>query len=201
MGPLHASVRSTVLVNAGADQVPTAARIEQTFAGLASVAAADTVAVYIAGLGEFGGDGRYYFLPTDATRDATQPATQNAIEWSRIQSQLSRAPGRRFLFVDMSKPGGAFNARIGVDARAELLNVFVSTGVDQISLESPALGHGLFAYALAEGLSGKALAQSDRGISLFDLGTYVSRDVRQRSQGRQTPEFYAGGGNAVLVRN
>ena len=40
----------------------------------------------------------------------------------------------------------------------------------------------------------------DNMIDLYGLGTYLSRRVSQLSRGAQTPEYWSGIGNPVLVQ-
>ena len=87
----------------------------------------DTVAVFIAGHGETGTDGNYYFLPTDIDRDGGFDAVgtgRNIIDWSKIQDRLTKSLGRTLIFLDSCQSGAAgaaraYNARLLEDARYE----------------------------------------------------------------------------------
>jgi len=113
--------------------------------------------------------------------------------------------GRRLLFVDACQSGTAnaqraANDQLLSDARAEKFVAFTATAPEQLAQERPDIGHGLFTYALVEGLKGEALNEQERAIRVYGLGGFLSRTVRRMSNGQQTPEFYSGHGDIVLVR-
>lgn len=200
MGKQHDRVVARLLVNGSGGDEPTRGRIEETLAQLTQATRTnDTVVLFVSGHATTKGS-RYYFLPTDATADGSGGDIRGAIDWALIQNALSQSAGHRIIMVDTAHSAASFNPRLGLEARAESMTVFTAGAGDQIALESSELGQGMFAWALSEGLSGKAFGQDGRGITVFDLGTYVARAVRQRSNGQQEPQFYAGAGNSILVR-
>ena len=209
MGPLHQRVVKRVLVTGAkaARDVPTKANIEAAIRELQNAGPTDTVAVFLAGHGEEGEGGRYYFLPTDVQRspDGGVGRGRNLIDWSAVQGPVTKALGRRLMFVDACQSGRAqlsrvYNQRLLADARAERFTVFSATSPDQLAEESPGIGHGLFTYALIKGLKGEALDRRGRVIRAYRLGTYLTEEVRMMSASRQEPEFYSGHGDIVLVR-
>jgi WD40 repeat protein len=210
MGPRHQNIVEHILVNdanvPGA-KAPTAANIREALARISAANPNDTVVIFLAGHGEQDLDGKYYFLPTDIKRTsmAATGTGDNILEWSTIQSALTTALGRRLLFVDACQSGTAnteraANDQLLSDARAEKFVAFAATAPEQLAEERPDLGHGLFTYALVKGLKGQALDPRERAIRVYGLGGYLSSTVRQLSNGRQTPEFYSGHGDIVLVR-
>ena len=74
--------------------------------------------------------------------------------------------------------------------------------MQQDALELTSLGHGVFTHVLVKGLKGEADLAQDKEVRVFDLGTFVEREVRKLTNGRQTPDFYKkpGAENFVLVR-
>ncbi len=56
-----------------------------------------------------------------------------------------------------------------------------------MSKESKKLGHGFFTYYLLDGLKGAADTDGDRSIDLDELSLYVKRQVREATDGTQTP--------------
>jgi WD40 repeat protein len=106
---------SRLLTNQGrGSTTPTRRNILAALDGLANATEIDTVAVLLAGHGERGEDGRYYFLPTDIARGGglgTIGKGRNIIEWSEIQQRLTAAKGRRMLFLDSCQSGALGVAR------------------------------------------------------------------------------------------
>jgi uncharacterized caspase-like protein len=74
--------------------------------------------------------------------------------------------------------------------------------MQQEALELANIGHGVFTNALIKGLNGAADLGQEKEVRVFDLGTFVEREVRKLTNGRQTPDFYKkpGAENFVLVR-
>ena len=63
------------------------------------------------------------------------------------------------------------------------------------ALEDPALGHGLFTYAVVEGLEGKAALRSKGQITSRDLADYVSKRVDELARAlsaQQEPQYFKG---------
>jgi hypothetical protein len=59
--------------------------------------------------------------------------------------------------------------------------VFSATDQDGLAQERTDLGHGVFSYALSEGLKGAANVTKRGGVSLFQLGEFVSEEVKRLS--------------------
>ena len=90
-----------VLFNgAGGEREPTRANILKALTRLRdSAGEADTVALLLAGHGEGGEGGSFFFLPTDAKLTGAGAIGDNAINWNEILDALPKA-GRR-------SPGGS----------------------------------------------------------------------------------------------
>lgn len=69
---------------------------------------------------------------------------------------------------------------------------------DQGALVNPALGHGLFTYAIVEGLIGKGDLGAKRRISTRDLTGYVVRGVGESGEGAQGRAEAAGTSRAAM---
>ena len=68
--------------------------------------------------------------------------------------------------------------------------VITASGPNEVALELPALGHGIFTYYLLEGLSGKADRNGDGIVTVSELYEYVEDQVDRRARaagGRQRP--------------
>lgn len=67
--------------------------------------------------------------------------------------------------------------------------VISASGEDQFSQESQAWGggHGVFTYFLIQGLQGNADYNQDRSVSLGELTSYLSEQVRRETKNAQSP--------------
>jgi uncharacterized caspase-like protein len=78
---------------------------------------------------------------------------------------------------------------------------YTASRFEQASLEDDTLGHGLFTYALIEGLDGKA-ANDKREITTRGLAAYVKKRVEELARTKkvqQEPQFFPGGDDADYV--
>ena len=76
---------------------------------------------------------------------------------------------------------------------------FYSSTRNEPSLEKKALGHGVFTYALLNGLKGGAKDSNDN-VTITSLGDYIAEQVRIETDGRQTPKVDNGGEDFILFR-
>ena len=121
-----------------------------------------------------------------------RPST--VVKWSDLQQALQNAQGTRIMFVDTCHSGGAHNPRLIKDAADAKIVVFSATDSATLAQEDPDLGHGLFTYALVEGLNGKPPVFIDEGaVNIQELISFVSREVKRLSKGEQKPTLYASG--------
>ena len=79
--------------------------------------------------------------------------------------------------------------------------VFSATDRGEPSFEDAALRHGVFTFALNQGLAGRA-ADGDAGeVRLGRLQDYVAEQVKSLTDGGQTPTFRLSGvANFVIAR-
>jgi WD40 repeat protein len=204
MGKQHLHVVKRVLFNgAGGNLEPTRDNIENVFDVLLQAKDNDTIAVFIAGHGYNDPRIGYEFLPTNARAgDAGNWASSSVIKWTTLEGAIEAAKGRRLLFVDTCHAGSAYNARLIKDASDGGIVAYSATTMQQEALELANLGHGVFTNVLIKGLNGAADLGQEKEVRVFDLGTFVEREVRKLTNGRQTPDFYKkpGAENFVLVR-
>jgi uncharacterized caspase-like protein len=208
--PLFSGVETLVLLNR--DSLPDARRFERdkvlepdadTIADelqdfLEKPGPDDTAIVFVAGHG-INIDEDYYFIPTDGRRqDGDRWRRSSLVEWSDIQKAIERAKGMRFLVLDTCHAANAFNPRLEKDAADARIVVFSATAANNTALEMAELGHGVFTYALLEGLRGKARTGSE-GVTLFGLADYVGREVASLTASRQKPFYYVGGVENLLM--
>lgn len=203
MGRQHLRVVKRLLVNGGGDGEPTRENVESALAALQYAKENDTVAVFIAGHGVNDARNGYQFLPTDARFENDKTlASGSLVKWAVIEEAIQSAKGRRLLFVDTCRSTNAFNPRLMKQASDDAIVAFSATNTQQDALELANLGHGAFTNAVVKGLNGAADIAQEREVRVFDLGTYVEREVRKLTNGLQTPDFYKkpGAENFVLVR-
>lgn len=198
LGPGHRRIAKRVLVNGGdASDAPTAANIIDAVELLRQAKETDTTVLFIAGHGINDGPD-YRFLPTNAERtrgDSWSLRGSTVVPWQVLQSAVEAAKGRRLLFVDTCHAGNAYNQRLGNAAYHANIIAYTAARFDQEALEDSSLGHGLFTYALVEGLEGKASGASGRQLTTRDLAQYVAKRVNQLAKelnGEQEPQYFRG---------
>ena len=197
-GPLHTEVRSKLLVTGG-DTPPTKANIEDALLFFHDAGPDDTVVLFLAGHGE-NEKADYLFMPQDAEEvDKKYFRPSTVVKWSVLQQALQDAQGIRIMFVDTCHSRGAYNPRLIKDAADANIVVFSATDSATEAQEDANLGHGIFTYALAEGLNGKAAAKG--AVNITGLFNFVSGEVSDLSKGEQEPTFSAAGvKNFVVAR-
>jgi len=204
MRPQHAQTNVTVLVNNGGDGQPTRANVLAALERIRDTSAdTDTVVILLAGHGENWKGGRYHFLPTDFKRASTSELGDNVIDWKEdIQPLIAKMKGRRLLFLDACYSANAYNKTLLADADANRFVAYSAAAPGQKAWEFTDEGHGAFTYMLIEALRGaqEALDPLEDGVTVYTLGNYVNLMVRQRTRGKQAPEFRSGLGNFVLTR-
>jgi uncharacterized caspase-like protein len=179
-GPLHTEVKSKLLVSGG-DMPPTKANIEDALLLFREAQPEDTVILFLAGHGVNDG-ADYLFMPEDVQKtekDEWRPSS--VVRWHILQHALQEAHGNRIMFVDTCHARGAFSPRLVKDAFDANIVVFSATDQDGLAQERTDLGHGVFSYALSEGLKGAANVTKRGGVSLFQLGEFVSEEVKRLS--------------------
>jgi WD40 repeat protein len=198
LGPSHARVVKRVLVNGGgAKNAPTAANIIDAVDSLRRAEETDTVVLFIAGHGMNDGPD-YRFVPTDAEwtdRSRQSLRGSKVVPWQVLQSAMEAAKGRRLLFVDTCHSGNAYNQRLGNAAYHANIIAYTATRFDQEALEDATLGHGLFTYAVVEGLQGGGDPSAQRRVSTRELAGYVVRRVGELAKalkGAQEPQYFKG---------
>ena len=188
-GPLHTEVKSKLLVTEG-DTPPTTANIEDALLFFHEAGPDDTVVLFLAGHGENEG-ADYLFMPEDAEEaDEKYFRPSTVVKWSVLQQALQDAQGKRIMFVDTCHSGGAHNQRLIKDAADANIVVFSATNSVTEAQEDANLGHGIFTYALAEGLNGKADLMKKGAVNITALYTFVYDEVKNLSNDEQIPAFH-----------
>ncbi len=188
---------------AGDDGEPTKAEIEAALDWIADSKDGDTTVVFIAGHGDLA-NGEYFILPTDFRQDGPADLGDGRLAWTTVREALTRARGRKIVFLDACRSGAAsYYQGFESDAQTHRYVAFSSTstderGVPQRAYEDPALGHGVFTYAVLEGLRGQAFTPGSERMTAFNLMSFISSKVYDLSDGRQAPSL-GGSGNFLLI--
>ena len=184
--PLFRQVHVTQLF----DDQATTQGLEAAFAKVApTVAPGDVFVLYIAGHGVTR-DGRYYFLPQDFRYVDDAAIHQHGISQDHFQRWLASIPARKSLIlVDTCESGSltvALAAMRGMAKKTAVAKLTRATGRATIvasTAQQPALegyeGHGVFTYALLQGLrdADAKFGNRDGYIGLFELASYVNDQV------------------------
>jgi WD40 repeat protein len=194
LGPSHTKVVKRILVSSATapKNRPTAANIVDAVGQLRKTGTTDTVAVFISGHGHNEG-ASYRFLPTNAAWDGDLLRSSTVVSWQILQEAVEAAKGRRILFVDTCHSGNAYNQRLGNAAYHANIVAYTAARFDQLASESSKLKHGLFTYAVAEGLGGKASRGDARQITTKDLAEYVAARVGELAKEihrEQEPQYF-----------
>ena len=206
-GALHRKVIKRLLVNGGtAADAPTAANIRDAFNMLRQTRENDTVMLFVSGHGINEGPD-YQFAPADAAWGSETLLRQSSVvPWHAFAEALTGANGRRIVFIDTCHAGNAFNRRFLSDGYEANITFYSSAGPDQDAQENSALGggHGLFTYALVEGVNGAARdgAGEVHADGLHDFLKSRVGDLAAKLSAAQEPQYFRArdAENYVLAR-
>jgi len=154
----------------------------------------DVFYFYYAGHGSLV-DGRFYFIPADNIRLYEQSMLEKqAIYAGLMQQSLKNIKAlKQVMVIDachsggsvelLATRGGAEEKALAQLSRSAGIHVLASAGSEQYAGEFESLGHGVFTYALLEGLSGKADgAPLDGKITIYELKSYLDDQVPEMTQ-------------------
>jgi WD40 repeat protein len=195
LGPEHDRVVKRLLVNgAGGKDEPMGANILDAISLLQQAEETDTVLVFIAGHG-FNDGPNYRFLATNAEWEGSTLRGSTVVPWYALQEAVEAAKGRRILFIDTCHSGNAYNQRLGNAAYHANIIAYTAARFDETAREDDNLGHGLFTYAVVEGLEGKGEIATRRQISTKELADYVIKRVEELAKAQnasQEPQYFKG---------
>ncbi|MGE3308034.1 MAG: caspase domain-containing protein, partial [Rhizobiaceae bacterium] len=158
----------------------------------------DTTIVFVAGHGINVGED-YYFIPSDGrTSDNGEFRRSSLVDWGDIQKAVERAEGTRLMLLDTCHAANAFNPRLEKDAADSRIVVFSATAANSTAQERTELGHGVFTYAVLNGLRGDANTSGD-GVRLLGLADYIYREVTRITQEQQKPFYYISNMENILL--
>ncbi|MGO9486645.1 MAG: caspase domain-containing protein, partial [Rhodomicrobium sp.] len=207
-GALHRQVIKRLLVNGGtAADAPSAANIRDAFTMLRQTRENDTVMLFVSGHGINEGPD-YQFAPTDAAwGSGTLLQQSSVVPWHAFAEALTGANGRRIVFLDTCHAGNAFNRRFLSDGYEANITFYSSAGPDQDAQEDSRLGggHGLFTYALVEGVNGAARdgAGEVHADGLRDFLRVRVGELAAKLSAAQEPQYFRArdAENYVLARS
>jgi len=144
-----------------------------------------------------------YLIPRDADPDSLY---STALPMDEIQRIFARIASERVVMLLDTCYSGTVGGRTFTRQQTRSANlsdqflerltrsrgrvVITASGPNEVALELPALGHGIFTYYLLEGLSGKADRNGDGIVTVSELYEYVEDQVDRRARaagGRQRP--------------
>lgn len=207
---LYESVSVTSLL----DREANLAGLEAAFEKLGNeVRPRDVFLFFLAGHGKTV-DGRYYFIPQDFRYSGEESIAEKGIGQDKWQRWFSRIPARKSLLLyDTCESGSLTGDRLltrsmeRIAALDKLTRAMGRTVLSAATDEAPALegyrGHGVFTYALLDGL-----ARSDNNknalIEVTELAGYVDSRVPEISHEafgfRQVPQMKIVGSNFPLAK-
>lgn len=182
------------------DQEATHAAIVERLRSYKSLPSQDIVMVYLAGHGDTIGD-EWYFLPHEiAYPEKEEEVKKHGISSTMLRNLIAEMGAQKVLvLVDACKSGAALMASRGLEERKVIRRLARSTGThivaaagkDQFATEVKELGHGVFTYALLEGLSGQADGSPHDGIvTVRELVSFVENELPEISQlYKSQPQF------------
>lgn len=209
-GGLYGSIEVVTLLDADV----TAAKLDEAFASLAkAVRPRDVFLFFLAGHGKTI-DGRYYFLPQDFRYQGEESIVSDGIGQERWQEWFARIRARKSVLVyDTCESGSLTGDQIamrGLERVAALDRLTRATGRTTLTAATdvtPALegyrGHGVFTYALLEGLGAGDL-NGNGLIEVTELAGHVDQQVPEVSHKvfgfRQVPQMRIQGSNFPIAK-
>jgi len=194
-GRVYRQVNSRLIAD-GTPILPTADNIRDGFDFLKGASPNDVILLFIAGHGLLDENGSFFFMPSDAAFSENGAIrSARAISFREIQSVLE-APGQKIVFIDACHSAGGNNRMTRVVDNSRLVRDLESHGTvilasskgDQTSLERSDLRHGVFTYAILQGMRGEA-HPNNGVISMTGLQLYVSNKVKELTNNAQEPTF------------
>jgi WD40 repeat protein len=207
------SLYRAVEVNEVLDADVTIDNLEKVFAEMAKkVEPRDVFVFFLAGHGKTM-DGKYYFLPWDFRYESEDSIVKKGVDQDRFQHWFAGIHARKnILLFDTCESGSLTGDRValrGIEQITALEKMTRATGRTILAAstdDAPALegyhGHGVFTYALLEGI-GAADADSEGLIWVTQLAGYVDQRVQELSfqtfKVRQVPQMKIVGSSFPLA--
>ena len=205
-GPVFKTVRTMVLTN---DEVTRERMLDGMGRFLGQAGPNDVVVIFVAGHAVLDrASGSYYFLPFPTTAQNLVSAGLRMSDFDEMVRIVRRRARGVVVMLDTCHAGAlqfAWPDIVPMEDPAARLSVgegfflLAATKPGEQSQEQPALAHGVFTYALLDGLRGAADADKDGLLSVADLFSYVAREVPRLTGGAQHPYHRVEGTDLMLA--
>ncbi len=164
----------------------------------------DVFVLYYAGHGVVSESNQtFYLVPHDVTQlyGNDGALAQKGLSANELRAFSQKIKAQKQLFIlDACQSGGALSTvatrgaaeekAIAQLARSTGTHWLTSAGSEQFAGEFAQLGHGIFTYALLEGLNGAADGNSDGKVTVGELDAYLQDQVPELTKKyRGTPQF------------
>jgi WD40 repeat protein len=180
----------------------------------------DVLFVYYAGHGVMSEGSvkasEFFLIPFDVTQlyGRDDMLAEKGISAEEIKKYAQSINAQKQIFVlDACQSGGALESAstrgaveekaIAQMARSTGTFWITASGSEQFSTEFEKLGHGVFTYAMLEGVKGEADANKDRKLTIRELSTYIENRVPELSEQYkglpQFPSAYSFGNDFPIV--
>lgn len=195
------------------DKKATRRAIDRELSDLYSAPERDTVILYFAGHGEAVEDS-WYFIPHELNGTDAKAVQEQGVSSIRFKEHLSKVNAQKIvLLFDACKSGAAMNAFADFENQRSMALLSRSTGIHiatattgkQYASELSDLGHGVFTYALLQGLQGKADRKpKDGDVSVVETLNFIKRYVpfltNKYETGAMTPVVNSRGTNFTVAK-
>lgn len=158
----------------------------------------------------------FYVVPHDVTQlyGRSELLQERAISASTLKKFAESINAQKQVFVldacqsagaleAMASRGAAEERAIAQLARSTGTFWITATGSDQFATEFEKLGHGIFTYALLEGMKGEADTNNDKKLTVRELSTYIENKVpllsEQLKGTAQYPSAYSFGNDFPIM--
>jgi uncharacterized caspase-like protein len=186
---------NSLLISDEEEKKPTAGNIiNSLYDFLGNATDEDVILLFLAGHGIKDARNNFFFCSSDTViNDDGSIQRYNAIPASEIIN-IKNLPGKKIIFIDSCHSESVSNTRsVSTDNTALLRQlrepstiVFTSCTSNQLAHEYDAQQHGVFTYAILDGLRGAA-ASSDGAVNMKALDAHVSDTVSKMTHGAQNP--------------
>jgi uncharacterized caspase-like protein len=213
--PLFKDIKVTFITDGDALKANIQASFRQT---VKDAKPQDVFVFYYAGHGVMSMEEKekqFYIVPHDVTQlyGADDALMQKGISAKELQEFSKAIPAQKQLFIlDACQSAGALNVMamrgaaeekaIAQLARSTGTHWLTASGSEQFATEFSQLGHGVFTYALLEGLKGAA-DNGDKRITINELKAYLETQVPELTQKykgtAQYPASYGFGNDFPLL--
>jgi WD40 repeat protein len=190
----------------------TRANITRELENLSTLQPEDTLVLYFAGHGDTVKDS-WYFVPHEQNGKDAKALDSQGVSAELFKDLISKIGAHKVvLLFDSCKSGAAINAFSEFEnkrsmselSRATGIHIATATTQKQSASELAELGHGVFTYALLQGLKGRADKKpKDTKVSTAEIFDFIKRYIPfltyKYNAGAQNPVINSRGDNFVVA--